>query len=214
MSETPLLICGTRTFAEEIADLASEVPGYRVVGFVENLDPARCEETLEGLPITWIEDIVGLTGTHVAVCALVTTRRHFFTRQVEDIGMSFATLVHPSARVSSRSSLGEGTIVGAGAVVAAHTLVGRHVLLNRGALVGHHTTIGDHASLLPGSNVAGNCTVGERAFIGMGALVLDNLTVGRDSVIGAGAVVTRDVPANVQVLGAPARIVKEGIEGR
>src|SRR4029079_9968071 len=99
-----LLICGTRTFAEEVADLAGEVPGLEVVGFVENLEPERCAQTIEGLPIHWVDDIAPLAPTHAAVCALVTTKRRRFTQQVEELGVRFTSVVHPTAHVSSRSS--------------------------------------------------------------------------------------------------------------
>jgi acetyltransferase EpsM len=210
----PLLICGTRSLAEEVADLASEVPGVEVAGFVENLDPERCRQPLLGLPVYWVDDLPKLAATHAAVCALATTHRSRFTRQVEAHGVPFATLVHPSARVSSRSTLGEGSILSVGVIVAAHTHLGRHVFVNRGALIGHHTRVGDHCSIMPGANVAGNCRLGEAAYVGMGAIVLDNLAVGARSIVGAGAVVTKDVPDNVQVVGVPARIVKENVGGK
>lgn len=52
-------------------------------------------------------------------------------------------------------------------------------------------------------------TVDDNVWIGGGAIVLPGVTVGQNSVVGAGAVVTRDVPANVVVVGNPARVVKE-----
>lgn len=208
-----LLVCGTRSFAEEVADLASDIPGWRVAGFVENWDRARAGGTLNDLPIAWVDDLAGRRDVW-ATCALVTTRRSLFTGQVEALGIPFATLVHPTARVSSTSVAGEGTIVSAGGIVGAHTTIGRHVIVNRGVLVGHHTTIGDHVSLLPGANVAGNVVVDDAAFVGMGALVLDGVRIGAHAVVAAGAVVTRDVPDGVLVMGAPARVVRDTPDGR
>lgn len=213
-SSRPLLILGTRTLAVEIADLASETEGVRVAGFVENMDPERCQETLEGFPIFWVDEVAKLAQSHSAVCGLATTFRSRFTDQVAAYGVKFATLIHPSARVSSTSSTGEGTIVSMGVIIASHTHLGRHALVNRGALIGHHTEIGDYATIHPGANIAGACRIGEAAYIGMGAVVIDHVTIGAHSIVGAGAVVTEDVPDNVLVVGVPARVVKEGVAGK
>lgn len=210
---TRLLVLGTRTFAVEVADLAADA-GFEIAGFVENLDRERCREPLEGVPVHWVDEVACLASTHRAICGLATTRRHVFAEQVEALGLGFATLVHPSARVSGSATIGEGSIVSAGAVVGARTVIGRHVILNRGALVGHHTEIGDYVSVQPGANVAGACRIGERTYVGMGSIVLDHLTVGTGTVVGAGAVVTKDVPDRVQVVGVPARVVKEEVEER
>ena len=214
MPDASLLVLGTRTLALEIADLASDVPGLRVAGFVENMEPERCGGQLAGLPVHWVDDVESLAEDHVAVCGLATTHRGRFVDQVAALGLRFATLIHPTARVSRTTVVGEGSIVSAGVVVGAYSKLDRHVLVNRGALVGHHTEIGEFVSIQPGANVAGACTIGPRTYLGMGSVVLDHVNVGSGSVVGAGAVVTRDVRDNVQVVGVPAHVVKEGVDGK
>ncbi|MGB2804302.1 MAG: acetyltransferase [Candidatus Zixiibacteriota bacterium] len=210
----PLLILGTRTLAVEVADLISEIPGFRLMGFVENMDRQKCNEKLGGLPIFWVDDTADLADTHRAVCALATTHRSRFTEQAANLGFRFATLVHPLSRISSESSVGEGSVISPGVIIASHTQLGRHVFVNRGSLIGHHTEISDYVTIQPGANIAGVCRIGEATYIGMGALVLDHIKIGAHSIVGAGAVVNKDVPDHVQVVGVPARIVKENVPGR
>ena len=212
--ERPILILGTHHFAPEVLDIASEIPGVRVDGFVENLDRNRAETTIEGLPVHWIDDVGEFAATHFAVCALGTTARRLIIEEAAARGLQFTTLIHPSARVSSRSSVGQGTVISAGAIVAARTAIGNHAILNRGVLIGHDVVVGDYVTIGPGANIAGLTHIGDGAYVAMGAIVLDRLTIGPGAVVGAGSIVTRDVPGDVQVIGQPARIVKENVAGR
>jgi len=207
------MILGTRSFAEEVADLARQCAGLELVAFGENWARERCDESLLGKPVVWVDDIASLVADHVAVCAIGTTRRRAFIEQVHELGMSFATLVHPSAVIAPSARVGPGAIVGAGAIVAAHARIGAHTILNRGVLVGHHTTIGDYCTLSPGANVAGLVSIGDQSYVGMGATVLDRRTIGHDALVGAAALVTHDVPHSSHVQGIPARIVREAIAG-
>jgi len=210
----PLLILGTGSFAVEIADVALEIPGMMVAGFVENMDRSRCAEPLDGRRVHWIDELGAMARTHRVVCGLGTTQRSRFTERAEALGCEFVTLVHPTARIPASSSLGKGTILNAGVILASHTRLGAHVSVNRAATIGHHTQVGDFVTIGPGVNLAGNCRVGNAVYIGIGATIIDHVTIGSHSVVGAGAVVTGDVPERVLVVGVPAKIVKRDIESK
>jgi len=211
---TPVVILGARTLAEEIADLISEMPGYEVRAFVENMDRDRCREPLAGLPVLWVDALAMLETGVQAICGLATTQRRRYVEQVHALGVPFATLLHPRARVSQTAELGEGCFLSPFANVSVRSKLGQHVFVNRGVLIGHHTTIGDFCSIHPGANIAGKVTIGEQTYIGMGAIIRDGVTIGSGCVIAAGAVVTRDLPDHVLVMGVPAQIVQTGIEAK
>ena len=50
--------------------------------------------------------------------------------------------------------------------------------------------------------------VGSNVWIGYGACILRGVRVGDNAIVGTNAVVTKDVPANAVVAGAPARIIR------
>lgn len=209
-----LLILGTSMLGPEVLDLIFDMGRYEVTAFVENYDKKKVGQKLKGLPIIWIDDACRYIDSHACICALGTTNRHLYIDQAKEIGFRFTQIVHPSARVSSSSFLGEGCIISTGVIVASNTSIGRHVFVNRGCLVGHDTTIKDYVTISPGSNIAGAVVIDRCAYIGMGAIILDRMKVGKHTVVGAGSVVTKDVPDRTQVVGVPAKIVKRNIEGR
>jgi sugar O-acyltransferase (sialic acid O-acetyltransferase NeuD family) len=205
MTVGPLWIVGSRSFAGEVADFAEDC-GFDVQGLLEPYDRDRVGRRVHDLPVSWLED----GSPDLAVIATGEPDRRGIVARAESAGWRLATLVHPRAHVSRRSSVGEGAVLAPGVVVGAFSEVGEHAVLGRGALVGHHTAIEPFATLNPGVNVAGNVRVGEGAFLGMGAVVRDHLTIGESALVAAGAVVVDDVPAGVQVRGLPAKPHQHG----
>lgn len=67
----------------------------------------------------------------------------------------------------------------------------------------HHR---DPALRAQGLEIARPVTIGRHVWIGGGAIILGGVTIGDRAVVGAGAVVTRDVPADLAVVGNPARV--------
>lgn len=181
--------------------------------FIENWERAKLDRPFLGLPVVWVDCAAPYAATHRALCSLGTTRRRAFIEQVSALGFAFATVSHPLARVSRRATIGAGSLLSAGVIVAVNAVIGRHVIVNRGVLIGHDTVIYDYVTLSPGVNVAGIATIGEGTYIGMGAVVLDRVRIGSGSVVAAGSLVTHDVPDHVRVMGIPAHVVEENVQG-
>jgi sugar O-acyltransferase (sialic acid O-acetyltransferase NeuD family) len=119
----------------------------------------------------------------------------------------FATLVHPAAYVSRRSSIGHGCLIFPHATIGAHVTLGRHVVVLPGAVINHDTHVGDFTIVTSGANISGGVTIGASCYLGTGSLVRENVSIGDAALIGMGAVVRGDVPAESVTVGHPARVI-------
>lgn len=132
------------------------------------------------------------------------TRKSLF-HKYEGAGYRFLTIVHPSATVSDKAILEDGSQIMAGAIVQAHAVVGKDAIINTKASVDHHACIGNHVHVAPGATVCGEVQIGESAFIGAGATIVQGIRIGQAVTVGAGAVVIADVAERLTVIGIPAK---------
>ena len=98
-------------------------------------------------------------------------------RIVETLGLPperYATIIHPSASVSTTSRLGPGTILLAHTVLTAAVSVGSHVAVMPHVILTHDDVVGDFATMASGACLGGNVHVGRCAYIGAGALVRED----------------------------------------
>lgn len=116
-----------------------------------------------------------------------------------------ATVIHPSAVISTTATLGEGTVVFANAVVNPFAIIGRGCIINTAATVDHDCIIGDGVHISPGAHLGGGVSVERCSWIGIGASVKHGVSIGENVVVGAGAAVVGDIPDNVTIVGVPAK---------
>jgi sugar O-acyltransferase (sialic acid O-acetyltransferase NeuD family) len=133
----------------------------------------------------------------------------FFNEKYGIQTSSYINLIDPASKVSTTTTIASGANFQPLSVIAPFACIGNFVTINRSASIGHHTVIEDFCTINPGVNIAGNCHIGEKVNIGMGANIIDAVKIGENSIVGAGALVTKDIPANVLVMGVPAKIIKE-----
>lgn len=122
-------------------------------------------------------------------------------------GAEFLTFVHPQAVVGSRVRIGRGSIICPGAILSTDITLGEFVLVNLNSTIGHDASLGDWTSLSAQCDITGHVKVADRVFMGSRASIIPEKTVGSRSIVGAGAVVVTHVPADVTVVGIPARIL-------
>lgn len=96
--------------------------------------------------------------------------------------------------------------------------IGNNVKIHNNVYVAQYTNIEDNAFLAPGVMIANDrhpvCTrcmkgptIRKGARIGINATLMPHIVIGRNCLISAGSVVTKDVPDNTVVSGAPAKVI-------
>ncbi len=133
-------------------------------------------------------------------------------RELQQSGAQFVSLVHPSAIVGSRCSIGTGTILCPGVTVTVDATIGDFVILNVRSCVGHDARVGDGCTVNDFCDITGNAVLGEGVFLGSHSSVTPSAKVGDYARVGAGSVVVRRVRANTTVMGPTAKRIDWVIE--
>ena len=120
-------------------------------------------------------------------------------------GGEFINLIHPTANISRKATIGNGNIIGAFTTLSVNTIIKNHIIIQDHCNVGHDSVIGDYSHLYVGNIICGLNTIGNGVSIFTGTTIYPKLKIGNRAVVGAGSVVMRTVRDDTTVIGNPAK---------
>ncbi len=205
-----LIIVGASGFGREVAWLVERIneeePTWNLLGFLDD-DSELTGQTVDDHPVLGTCDAVSAYLNTWYVCAIGSAKAR--KQVIEKLGnVKFATLIDPSAIISQRVSISEGTIICAGNIITVDIEIGRHVIINLDCTIGHDAVLNDFVTLYPSVNVSGLVTIAEATEIGTGVQIIQDKKIGANTIVGAGAVVVKDISDCCMAVGNPARTIK------
>jgi sugar O-acyltransferase (sialic acid O-acetyltransferase NeuD family) len=208
------VIIGAGGFAREVLDIfeacADAGQDFEVLGYLVEAQYGQPGEVINGKPIlgdfNWLAQHASEFKVICGVGDPVARKR--LVALAKDCRAHFGNIIHPSAILTRRVTLGEGIVITAGAIFTNQIKIGNHVHVNLDCTIGHNVVLEDFATLAPGVHVSGWVILGEGCYVGTGANIIDRKTIGAWSVVGAGSVVISDVPPYSTVVGVPAKVIK------
>ena len=202
-----LYIIGAGGHATSIAEIAIAA-NFNLRAFISH-DSSATE--LWGLPIlTAIPQKIESNSIILAIAIGDNYQREMVFKNLMDQFPieSFPALIHPSASIALKATVGFGTTIHQNATVGSNTTVGNFCTLNSGSITDHDCQISDFASLGPGANLGGNVTLGHRAVVAIGSTVRHGVTIAEDSILGAASYAHIPTEAKTVSVGSPARIIR------
>ena len=207
-----LVVVGAGGFGRETVEAvraANEAgAGWHLLGYLDD-DMSLAGTLIDGTRVLGgIGELVNMPAVSVVVCTGRPDNYFSRPRLVRKLDLPlerYATIIHPSATISSTSHVGAGSVLLGHVDLTASVEIGAHVAVMPHATLTHDDVIEDYATLASGIRLGGRVRIGRCAYIGAAAMVREDRRVGDYSLVGMGAVVTRDIPPREVWIGIPAR---------
>jgi sugar O-acyltransferase (sialic acid O-acetyltransferase NeuD family) len=203
-----LLIIGASGHGKVVADIAIKMNQWQQIVFLDDDETINDCMGLEVVGKTI--DAAWFTEDHDIVVAIGNNNtREKIQIQLEQVGASIATLIHPQAIIGENVEIEAGTVIMAGTVINCCSKVGKGCIINTGATIDHDNVIGAFVHISPGAHLAGTVEIGDKSWIGIGAVISNNLNVTSEVCIGAGSVVIGNITEAGTYVGLPAKVIKD-----
>jgi len=193
-----------------IEEINSQNPIYEIIGFLDD-DDNKIGKIFNGYKCLGKINLLKELSKEKNVCAAIATQSGKVRKKIVEENSDFLnweTLIHPSANVSSTSTVGNGCVICANCSISIDSVIGNHCILNIGTTIGHDCAISDYVSFMSGTVISGHVLIKEGAYFGSNSTVIPSRKIGECSTVGAGSVVIRNVADNVTVMGVPAKKVQ------
>ncbi len=200
-----LAIFGASGHGKVAADIAI-LSGWQQIDFFDDAYPHKMTVESWGV-IGNTDDLIAKFSEYDGVFVAIGTNAIRLSKfqLFADHGFNMITLIHPTATISTYSSIAEGCILMPGAVVNSFAYIDSACIINSNAVVEHDCRLDSAVHVCPGSNLAGEVIVGANTLIGIGSSVVQCVSIAADVTIGAGSTVTRDIETSGTYAGSPAR---------
>src|SRR5690554_5050686 len=189
---------GASGHGKVIAEIAEE-NGFEIRAFID------ADETKTSILNYQIVDHIPADLSHLNISIGNNSIRKKIAE--ENSELTYPVLIHPSANISKRSIIKDGTVLMAGVSVNSNASIGKHCIINTNASIDHDCILEDFVHISPNAALAGNVEVGEGTHIGIGACIIQGIK-SKWCTIGAGTVIINDIPDGATVVGNPGRIIK------
>lgn len=201
--KTELLLIGAGGHCRSCIDLISCIPDFDIAGVVDR-DGSDLKEVM-GHSIIGTDSMLEVllekfNQVHITVGQIKTPkiRINLFNR-AKSYGAEFPVLVSPSAYLSQRAKINEGSVLMHLTIINSEAEVGKNCIINNKALIEHDSIIGSHCHISTGVLINGGVVIEEGCFVGSGAIIHERVKIGGNSTIGAGQVVKTDIASNTVV---------------
>ena len=193
-----IIIIGNGGHAKSVAEVIERQGIYKIAGFVVGDDLKVVEE--ESYPVIGrdkdLRDIYQ-SGIRYAVLGIGFLGKNNIRKKLYDIlkeiGYSLPIICDPTAIISSKSMIEEGTFLGKRVVVNVDAKIGKASIINTGAIVEHDCQVGEFSHIAVGAVLCGEVYIGCETLIGANATVIQGRKVGDKCIIGAGEVIRKNV---------------------
>jgi hypothetical protein len=114
-------------------------------------------------------------------------------KKADQLGVTFETLVDPSAQIGNFVKVGAGTIVFANTHIGTCSVLGQGCFISSNSSIEHHNQIGDGFCTGPGLNTSGGVKIGRQVRFGTNIAIEPNIAIGDNCTVASGITLTKNV---------------------
>ena len=202
------LLIGASGLAREVLATIREGNTHVVFGVLDD-GWADMADEFDGVPVLGpSERAIDYVDVKLLVCVGSGAARERIVARLTEHGIgaaNYTTVVDPSVRNRSASTVGHGSILLANVAITTSVAVGNHVVIMPNVTLTHDDVVEDFATIAAGAVLGGGVHIGRGAYIGMNASVRQHVVVGAASTLGMSAALLNNLPAGETWIGVPAR---------
>lgn len=155
-------------------------------------------------------DLVGLKADYISTIGYknMQLRRSAYLAMCGNSSTSLRpiNIVHPSAYISPKASIGVGNIFLPGVVIEDGVFIGDNNIFWSNGCICHDAVIGSHNFFAASVTIGGYSVVGESCFLGFGSIVNESLKLADSTFLASGAVLIRNQAiVGARLCGVPAK---------